>query len=887
MNALTGCSLLLVALSLGFALADGTLAQATDRAMAVSLWVALSATALAGGAAAALARMLLRRRAWLSAGVAGLTVALLAASTAAPAKGLIGGLAALPKANSGFGGLSLVTFGLATLLWSLWNWQQCRRRLATQTGALRLDARLARQLRRGRWRQWGASLLAGCPRGVLVVLLVGVPLTALTLTRTPLARGHLALPLVMAAAGLVLLTILGSMAAGLLCLSLVWLGGRVRLAGWVAILAGLLAGAAMFGILGATVGYDLRLFDVAWLLLVIPVAVSLLYATAVSHGILAQVHHGSALRRCSDWLRIVARAILLLPLFGLDKLGQAGSHPWRRRGGWLLLVGILAVLAMVMPSLPPDGVGVLIERPVSLLAVLAAVPLGYLLAPRRPRRWKPAAVTTLLLTAASLGALFAPAADIERMEVLSWQASPTGARSLQFVRRMLLLKTPRERMLDQLVPPKFLTEPTDRTAVMDDLKRKRPLIVLVIWDAAQGGRLSVNGYQRTKPPLDPTTPNLDKVSDQLLRFRHTFTQGGSTTTSLRCFFSSRFSSRWMERTEGLAPLWTNHLIRHGYHTFHLNLISSANDVHGICCQAFFRDMPDDLKAGATTLHCINCSYGRKDEQHPKATPQALAERKGKFTLIECNRCWDPTVIEAAVKFLQTRKDTKGRGTLLMVHLDQPHTPWSRMNEFLWYGDDDPDVYDHTIRACDGLTGRLIDGMKDLGMWKDAIFILIGDHGLHIDGGGSHPTHDRIHVPLLMKIPGVPGRNINTLTALFDVGPTLIDLFEPAALTTFEGRSLWPIILEQQNWDDRIVFGLSAFSDCYYHVRNDGRYFVRHRDPHQEELYNWRTDPQATVNRLRSDKYAALQSQVLMDWFLYVHGKNRDYALDRTAWRRGD
>ncbi len=86
-------------------------------------------------------------------------------------------------------------------------------------------------------------------------------------------------------------------------------------------------------------------------------------------------------------------------------------------------------------------------------------------------------------------------------------------------------------------------------------------------------------------------------------------------------------------------------------------------------------------------------------------------------------------------------------------------------------------YDGEIRFLDEQIGRLLDELEARGKWQNTVLLMVADHG---EGLGQHgePGHgsvweEQLHVPLLMRIPGVAPQRISTTLGIPDVLPTLL------------------------------------------------------------------------------------------------------------------
>lgn len=93
-----------------------------------------------------------------------------------------------------------------------------------------------------------------------------------------------------------------------------------------------------------------------------------------------------------------------------------------------------------------------------------------------------------------------------------------------------------------------------------------------------------------------------------------------------------------------------------------------------------------------------------------------------------------------------------------------------------------DLYDGEIRYMDEQLGRLLDRVRQLGLWERTAVLILADHG---EGLNQHdwPQHggtwgEQLHAALLMRVPGpggsAPGRD-STLMTTADVLPTLLPL----------------------------------------------------------------------------------------------------------------
>ncbi len=88
-------------------------------------------------------------------------------------------------------------------------------------------------------------------------------------------------------------------------------------------------------------------------------------------------------------------------------------------------------------------------------------------------------------------------------------------------------------------------------------------------------------------------------------------------------------------------------------------------------------------------------------------------------------------------------------------------------------------YDNEVRYVDSEVGRLLDRLRVQADWKRTVVVIAGDHG---EGLGQHGHwhhglnwNEQLHVPLIIRVPGVSPERMTTVMSLVDVFPTLFGL----------------------------------------------------------------------------------------------------------------
>ena len=132
------------------------------------------------------------------------------------------------------------------------------------------------------------------------------------------------------------------------------------------------------------------------------------------------------------------------------------------------------------------------------------------------------------------------------------------------------------------------------------------------------------------------------------------------------------------------------------------------------------------------------------------------------------------------------------------------------------------LYDGEIAHNDYQLGKLIQLLKQSGIQKDTILIVIADHGEEFFEKGfrshGHSLHSSlVHVPLIFHYPPLvaQGKRISRPVQLIDVFPSLLDLLDIVLPKTLQGHSLAPLMGD---------------GDCEQHLGFS----------HRGEFWNWRS-----------------------------------------------
>ena len=181
-------------------------------------------------------------------------------------------------------------------------------------------------------------------------------------------------------------------------------------------------------------------------------------------------------------------------------------------------------------------------------------------------------------------------------------------------------------------------------------------------------------------------------------------------------------------------------------------------------------------------------------------------------------------------------------------------------------------YDAEIRYMDEHIGRVLDGLRELGLEDDTIVLFTADHGESLGDHDYYFEHGRLaydassRVPALVAGPGVPsGRVVTQAVELIDVVPTLLDLAGMPAHPEAEGSSWRGLIEGDEAAGKAYAYTEAGYRSTPQRALRWGRWKLIHvPDPEDQaimqgspfELYDLEADPGETRNLIDVEKQVA-------------------------------
>lgn len=216
---------------------------------------------------------------------------------------------------------------------------------------------------------------------------------------------------------------------------------------------------------------------------------------------------------------------------------------------------------------------------------------------------------------------------------------------------------------------------------------------------------------------------------------------------------------------------------------------------------------------------------------------------------------------------------------LMVR-DELLTGWPRKPEVIQMILSD---YYALVTHLDKQIGKIIQTLKDNGLYENTIIVYAADNGL---AAGSHGLLGKqslyehsTNVPMIIKGPGVPkNETFDAMVYLYDLYPTLSELAGLPKPTQVDGKSLAPILKGKEKEVRSSLF--TAYRYTVRAVRTSEWKLLRYPERDYTQLFNLKNDPLELNNLAEKEEYSKTKNELvtlLKDW-----QKNSDDTAAFTA-----
>ncbi|MGM9868152.1 MAG: sulfatase [Sodaliphilus sp.] len=205
-------------------------------------------------------------------------------------------------------------------------------------------------------------------------------------------------------------------------------------------------------------------------------------------------------------------------------------------------------------------------------------------------------------------------------------------------------------------------------------------------------------------------------------------------------------------------------------------------------------------------------------------------------------------------------------------------------------------YLRVIRSVDDEVGRVVQYLKDNGLYENTVIIYMGDQGFFL---GEHGLYDKrwmyeesLQMPCLISYPKAvkKGQNLSQLTLNVDIAPTILDFAGVEIPADMQGESMKGLLTGdkkvESNWRKEAYYQYFEYPKWHnvqphYGIRTD-RYKLIHfyYDIDEWEFYDLQADPNELNNAISDAKYADVIADLKVRLKNLQKKYNDDLPLDQ-------
>ncbi len=248
-----------------------------------------------------------------------------------------------------------------------------------------------------------------------------------------------------------------------------------------------------------------------------------------------------------------------------------------------------------------------------------------------------------------------------------------------------------------------------------------------------------------------------------------------------------------------------------------------------------------------------------------------------------------TADEVTNRSIEVIKSFKQNKFFLWVHYFDPHLPYTPP---LKYKEKFKNFYAGEVAFVDDEIDRFFTFLKHNKLFKQALIIIIGDHGESLGEHGEYGHkyflyNTTLRIPFLIKFPcsKFKGTKINQEVITIDIFPTLCNYLKiDCSNYSIEGKNLMPLITNKNPEGElfhnaiyagtkapEIDFGWQPLSA----ILKNGWKYIQAPEP---ELYNYYNDPKEENNLINTNiKESTNLAKALKIWLI----KEKDKEIDST------
>jgi len=357
------------------------------------------------------------------------------------------------------------------------------------------------------------------------------------------------------------------------------------------------------------------------------------------------------------------------------------------------------------------------------------------------------------------------------------------------------------------------------------------------------------------------TPNIDSIANSGFVFTNAYNLGANVPAvclpSRNMLLSGRAYTRWEGRFAPPEPANLADAMKSaGYETWHQGKKgNTAEEIHKRFDHTQY--VANDLEARSTgepgeeiVDNAIEFLTGRQRQQPFFMYLAFAAPHDPRIAAPAYRGLYDPGEIPLPKNYLPVHPFDNGE----MVIRDELLAPWPRTGDEIRRHLHD---YYATISGLDHHIGRLLQHLKDTGLYENTIIVFAADQGLAI---GSHGLMGKQNLyehsakaPLFISGPDIPQGRSNALVYLLDVFPTLCSLVGAPQPQGADGATLAPIMYGQDVRVRRTLF--LAYRDVQRSIRDDRYKLILYPHNGTTQLFDLENDPDEINNLATNPDFA--------------------------------
>jgi arylsulfatase A-like enzyme len=413
--------------------------------------------------------------------------------------------------------------------------------------------------------------------------------------------------------------------------------------------------------------------------------------------------------------------------------------------------------------------------------------------------------------------------------------------------------------------------------------RPLPTIILVTIDTLRADHVGV--YSSTAP----TTPALNRLALQGVRFKTAIAQVPTTTPSHISIFTSTYpfthgAKNGLRMRANLETLPLS-LRRVGYYTAaFVSAYTTKGNVTGL------GDSFDEYHDSLNPWFQVPAISGMKQLCFYRILDRLAG-----------NQITASVVNKRLAAWLSAETPTP---LFVWVHYFDPHMydpPDAYRRKYQAYGmttiNDSKALYKGEVEFCDHRIGEMLELFRAKGKLNDAIVVVSADHGEaflephpHPDiGHGSRLYDAALKVPLIWWSPNrfAGGRVVDNQVESIDIAPTILDVLGAPIPRSFRGRSFRPLLLGTEvPWDEEAFSQTVAFNvPALFSLRSRDMKVIRHAYSSEVEVFNLRDDPGETRNVASENSEELERLQARLRAILTSMPQESSYGYDNETIQR--